>query len=98
MAASGHPLGSDKKLSRPPRGFEAAKGTECEDYVGWTSFTAHRPLSDDEMQSPVILDRILDFARSVFPLLEWGWAAADDEAPPPLPIPAALRAPPKPDF
>src|SRR5712691_11149088 len=52
LAAAGHPVASDARLSRPPRGFEAAKSMEVADYVCWKSFTAHAPLSDDEMQSP----------------------------------------------
>jgi uncharacterized protein (TIGR02453 family) len=98
LAAAGGPLSSDERLSRPPRGFEAAKGTPVADYVGWKSFTAHRMLSDAEMQSSALVDRIADFARTVLPLLEWGWAAADDEAPPPLPIHKPARPLPKPDF
>jgi len=98
LAAAGCPLSGDDKLSRPPRGFEAAKGTPVAEYVGWKSFTAHRMLSDAEMQSPALVDRIADFARTVLPLLEWGWAAADDEVPPPLPIRKPARPLPKPDF
>jgi uncharacterized protein (TIGR02453 family) len=98
LAAAGCPLSSDDKLSRPPRGFEAATGTPVAEYVGWKSFTAHRMLSDAEMQSPALVDRIADFARTVLPLLEWGWAAADDELPPPLPIRKPARPLPKPDF
>jgi uncharacterized protein (TIGR02453 family) len=98
LAAAGCPLSSDDKLSRPPRGFEAAKGTLVAEYVGWKSFTAHRMLSDAEMQSPALVDRIADFARTVLPLLEWGWAAADDDLPPPLPIRKPARPLPKPDF
>jgi uncharacterized protein (TIGR02453 family) len=96
LAAADCPLASDDKLSRPPRGFEAAKGTPVADYVGWKSFTAHRMLSDAEMQSPTLVGRIADFAHTVLPLLEWGWAVIDDEAP------VAIRTPrrplPKPDF
>src|SRR6266404_2329130 len=98
LAAADCPLSSDERLSRPPRGFEAAKGTPVADYVGWKSFTAHHPLSDAEMQSPAVVDRIADFANLVMPLLEWGWAAADDEMPPPLPIRKPTRPLPKPDF
>jgi len=98
LAAAGCPLSSDDKLSRPPRGFEAAKDTPVAEYVGWKSFTAHRMLSDAEMQSPALVDRIADFARTVLPLLDWGWAAADDEVPPPLPIRKPARPLPKPDF
>jgi uncharacterized protein (TIGR02453 family) len=97
LAAAGHPVTSDDQLTRPPRGFEAAKDTPVANYVCWKSFTAHAPLSDDEMQSPALVGRILGFARTVWPLLEWGWAAAEDE-PPPLVIRAPLRSLPKPDF
>ena len=97
LAAAGCPLTSDDKLSRPPRGFEAAKGTAVAEYVCWKSFTAHRMLSDGEMQSPKLVGRIIDFARTVLPFLEWGWAAADDEVPP-LPIRKPARPLPKPDF
>ena len=98
LAAAGCPLSSDDRLSRPPRGFEAAKGTPVVEYVGWKSFTAHHPLSDAEMQSPALVDRIADFAHMVMPLLEWGWAAADEETPAPLPIRKPARPLPKPDF
>jgi uncharacterized protein (TIGR02453 family) len=98
LTAAGCPLTSDDRLSRPPRGFEAAKGTAVAEFVCWKSFTAHRMLSDGEMQSPKLVDRIVDFARTVLPFLEWGWAAIDDELPPPLPIRKPARPLPKPDF
>ena len=98
LAKAGCPLTSDDKLSRAPRGFEAAKGTAVAEYVCWKSFTAHRMLSDGVMQSPKLIDRIVDFARVVLPFLEWGWAAVDDEVPPPLPIRKPARPLPKPDF
>ena len=68
------------------------------EYVGWKSFTAHAPLSDDEMQSPAVVDRIVGFARTAPPLLEWGWAAVDGETPTAVPIHAPSRPLPKPDF
>jgi uncharacterized protein (TIGR02453 family) len=98
LFSAGSPLNSDERLSRLPRGFEAAKGTPVAEYVGWKSFTAHRMLSDAEMQSPALVDRIFDFARTVLPLLKWGWAAADDEMPAPLPIRKPARPLAKPDF
>jgi uncharacterized protein (TIGR02453 family) len=98
LAAAGSPLSSDERLSRPPRGFEAAKGTKVAEYVGWKSFTAHAPLSDPDMQSPALVDRIVDFACTALPLLEWGWAVVDGEAPTAVPIRAPARPLPKPDF
>jgi uncharacterized protein (TIGR02453 family) len=98
LAQAGSPLGSDDKLSRPPRGFEAAKGTAVADYVAWKSFTAHAYLSDAEMQSPALVDRVLTFAATALPLLQWGWAAIDGEAVAPLPVRTPARPLAKPDF
>src|SRR5271169_5566107 len=98
LAAAGSPVSSDERLSRPPRGFEVATGTKVAGYLGWKSFTAHAPLSDAEMQSPALVDSIVDFARTAMPLLEWGWAAADDERHAPVAIRAPARPLAKPDF
>jgi uncharacterized protein (TIGR02453 family) len=98
LAAAGHPISSDARLSRPPRGFEAAKATRVAEYVGCKSFTAHAALSDAEMQSATLVDRILDFARTALPLLEWGWAAVDGDVAAAVPIRTPGRPLPKPDF
>jgi uncharacterized protein (TIGR02453 family) len=98
LAAMGSPLSSDERLSRPPRGFEAAKGTRAAGCLAWKSFTAHAPLSDAEMQSPALVDRIVGFAHTALPLLEWGWAVVDGETPMAVPIRAPARPLPKPDF
>ena len=97
LAAAGSPISSDDALTRLPRGFEAAKGTPVADYVCWKSFTAHAALSDKDMQSPAVVDRIVDFARLALPLLEWGWEAGEDDMPPLVLAMPARRLPP-PDF
>jgi uncharacterized protein (DUF2461 family) len=96
LAEVGCPLSGDERLTRPPRGFEAAKGTPIAEYVGWKSFTSHALLGDAEMQSAQLVERMLDFAYTALPLLEWGWAAIDDEAP--VAIHPPRRPLPKPDF
>jgi uncharacterized protein (TIGR02453 family) len=98
LAVAGSPISSDERLSRPPRGFEAAKGTKVAEYVGWKSFTAHAALGDAEMQSPALVDRVVDFARTALPLLEWGWAIVDAETTAPVTIRTPSRPLPKPDF
>ena len=92
-----YPISSDDALTRLPRGFEAAKGTPVADYVCWKSFTAHAALSDKDMQSPAVVDRIVDFARMALPLLEWGWEAGEDDMPP-LVLAMPPRPLPPPDF
>src|SRR5215469_18859148 len=69
LAAAGCPLSSGEQLSRPPRGFEAAKDTPVAEYVCWKSFSTRAVLSDAEMQSAQLVERVVDFARLVLPLL-----------------------------
>jgi uncharacterized protein (TIGR02453 family) len=98
LERAGHPLSTDERLSRPPRGFEAVKGTPAAEYVGLKSFTVHAALTDAEMQTPAVVDRIVGFAHTVMPLLEWGWAAIDDVMPALVTIRGPARPLPKPDF
>jgi uncharacterized protein (TIGR02453 family) len=91
-------LTTDAQLARPPRGFEAAKGTPVADQICWKSFIAEMPLGDATMQSPDLVDRIVDFVVAARPLLDWGWAAADDDLPPPLALKMPTRPLPTPDF
>jgi uncharacterized protein (TIGR02453 family) len=99
LAALGYPVSCEnERLSRPPRGFEAAKGTAAGEHVCWKNFIAEASLNDAEMQSPNLVGRIVDFALAARPLLDWGWAAADDELPPPLTLKMPTRPLPKPDF
>jgi uncharacterized protein (TIGR02453 family) len=98
LEKAGHPIASDERLSRSPRGFEAAKGTRVAEYVGWKSFTVHAALSDAEMLSPSLINRIVGFAHTVMPFLEWGWAAIDDDMPASVTTRAPARPLPKPDF
>jgi uncharacterized protein (TIGR02453 family) len=88
----------NERLSRLPRGFEAAKDSAVADYVCWKNFLADVSISDAEMQSADLVGRIVEFALSVQPLLDWGWAAEADDVPPPLALKMPSRPLPKPDF
>jgi uncharacterized protein (TIGR02453 family) len=88
----------NERLSRLPRGFDAAKGTPIADYVCWKNFLTDIRISDTGMQSPDLVGRIVDFALAARPLLDWGWAAAVDDVPPPLTLRMPTRPLPPPDF
>jgi len=88
----------NERLTRSPRGFEAAKGTAIADYVCWKNFIVDTGIGDDDMQSPDLVGRIVDFALAAKPLLDWGWAAESDDIPPPLALRLPTRPLPKPDF
>lgn len=88
----------NERLSRLPRGFDAAKGTPIADYVCWKNFLTDMHVSDVDMQSPGLIGRIVDFALAARPLLDWGWDAAADDIPPPLTLKMPSRPLPAPDF
>jgi uncharacterized protein (TIGR02453 family) len=88
----------DERLTRLPRGFDPAKGSAVADYVCWKNFLVHISVGDDEMQSLGLVGRIVDFALTARPLLDWGWAAEADDIPPPLVLKMPARPLPPPDF
>jgi uncharacterized protein (TIGR02453 family) len=88
----------NERLTRLPRGFEAAKGSAVADHVCWKNFLVDVAFSDAEMQSPDLVGRIVDFALAAQPLLDWGWAAEADDIPPPLTLKMPARPLPQPDF
>lgn len=98
LAAAGHSLRSDAQASRLPRDFDALKDTRAAEFVLWKSFTCGCPVDDAEIASARVVKRIVGFARTALPLLEWGWDALDDDRPPPIVIPKTARPSPTPDF
>jgi uncharacterized protein (TIGR02453 family) len=98
LAAAGHPLKSDARASRLPRGFETLKGSRAGELVLFKSFTCGATLDDAEMKSARVIERAVGFAKTVLPLLEWGWDALDDDRPAPIVIPHPARPLPQPDF
>jgi uncharacterized protein (TIGR02453 family) len=88
----------NERLSRLPRGFETAKGGAVADYVCWKNFLTEMAIGDDDLQSPHLPDRIVQFAIAARPLLDWGWAAEADDMPPPLTLKMPTRPLPQPDF
>ena len=98
LDAVGYTVTTDTRLSRVPRGFEAAKNTPVADYLCWKTFICDVPLSDADMQSPGLVARIVAIAEATRPLLDWGWAAAADDIPPPLALKLPTRPLPRPDF
>jgi uncharacterized protein (TIGR02453 family) len=94
----GYKVTTDTQLARLPRGFEAAKGAAVAEYLCWKTFIVDVPLSDADLQSPDIVDCIVDIALATRPLLDWGWAAEADDIPPPLALKMPTRPLPAPDF
>ena len=65
----------ESQLSRVPRGFEAQKGGPLDGVIRLKSFIVEEPLSEAEIRSAKLTDRVVDFTLRARPLLDFGWTA-----------------------
>lgn len=76
LEGSGLTLSADSDaLKRLPRGFEAVTEEDIADALRRRSFITSRHLSEADIASPDLVNRIVDFADAASPLLDFGWAA-----------------------
>lgn len=62
------------KLKRLPRGFSSFEDSGIADYLRWKSFVVSREIPDEHLKSPAFTDEVVQMARDVLPLLEYGWS------------------------
>jgi uncharacterized protein (TIGR02453 family) len=70
-------LSTEYQLTRTPRGFEALKGGPLDSVIRLKSFLVEEPLSEAQIRSPKLTDRVVEFTLRARPLLDFGWAALD---------------------
>ncbi len=70
-------LETDTMLKRMPRGFEEAADSPVAPYLRWHSFLVSRDVSDEALLRRDFTQTVVQFAETVLPLLEFGWAAVD---------------------
>jgi uncharacterized protein (TIGR02453 family) len=75
LAAGKLQLGTENRMTRLPRGFEAAKGTPVEGALRLKSFIVEEPLPAKLIARPALTAAVVDFARRAQPLLTYGWSA-----------------------
>ncbi len=77
MDAAGHPIYARESLKRMPRGFEVEDDSGLAEWLKAKSLLVQRDVSDDELMSPDFSDTLVDTARSMLPLLAFGWEAME---------------------
>ncbi len=70
-------LGREDALKRLPRGFEHVADGPAAENVKLRSFVVKRPLSEDILGRPRLIQEIAGFAEAALPLLNFGWSALD---------------------
>jgi uncharacterized protein (TIGR02453 family) len=61
-------------LKRMPRGFEEHADTPIAKYFRFPSFMVSETLSDEDVTSPKLIDRMVALAKRSKPLLDYGWS------------------------
>jgi uncharacterized protein (TIGR02453 family) len=62
-------------LKRVPRGFESFADAECAEYLKYKSFIVSQKLTETDLRSPELPNKLTLFASEGFPLLKFGWTA-----------------------
>ncbi len=68
------PTDDPDALARMPRGYDAEAAGALAPYFRLRSFCADRALAADDIRSPALVRRIVEFARDAKPLLDFGWS------------------------
>ena len=68
------PADDDDALVRMPRGYDAAELGAIAPYFRLRSFCADRALTDREIGSRTLVDRLVMLAKDAKPLLDFGWS------------------------
>lgn len=75
LNAAGAELMAEDSLTRLPRGFEHAAGTQVAALVKLRSLAVKLPLGAAALARPDLLDTLADFAETALPFLRFGWEA-----------------------
>ena len=78
LARTGLTLSDDYAMKRPPRGFEDIEDAEIAAALRLKSIICRRPIPDDRLGTPALIDDLETFARDALPLLQFGWSAVID--------------------
>jgi uncharacterized protein (TIGR02453 family) len=81
LTAAGLGLSRENALARLPKGFESHAGSPIAEALKLKGLHVWREIPADRLYAPDLIDDAVDFARSVLPLLEFGWSALARRAP-----------------
>lgn len=74
LESSGLVLGSEGRLKRAPRGFEAVSEPDLAAAVRNRHFAVRQEIDPAAIQRPELVDQLVDFTMRAKPLLDWGRA------------------------
>ncbi len=75
LARHGLELSDEESLTRLPRGYEDATGENLVAWLKLKSYLVRRKLSEQEVFSADLPQKLIDFAGACMPLLRFGWQA-----------------------
>lgn len=78
LGVEGLRLSVEDALKRPPRGFEGSEDLEIVAALRLKNFICLRPVAEESIRAPTLVDDFCAFASHSLPLLTWGWDALAD--------------------
>jgi uncharacterized protein (TIGR02453 family) len=75
LGKAGLALSDNDALQRTPRGFEAVDDPEVLAAARQRHFICRRPVPEEDIREPQLVDAFCSFAQDALPLLAWGWDA-----------------------
>ncbi len=78
LAAEGLSLSGEGALKRSPRGFDAVEDREIVAAIRLKNFICLRPVAEERIHAPALVDDFCTFAPDSLPPLKWGWDALAD--------------------
>ena len=65
------------KLTRAPRDFTSVEDVDMLEWVKCKGFVTTKPIPDDHVTDPALLDTVVGFARDIEPFMQFVWRATD---------------------
>ena len=77
LAAQDLHIGSESMITRPPAGFKQWTDDPIMFWLRHKSFVTSRKFNDERIQSPALLDDMIEFGQQIMPLMSFIWRAVD---------------------
>lgn len=77
LATKGLSFDSEKALKRVPPAFKHIEDLDLQRLLKQKSFTVTRPVQDADIQSPALIETLIELTQDTMPLMQFCWRAMD---------------------
>ncbi len=77
ISAKGHTFATDDELKRVPSDFRDLTDEDQRRWMRMKHFFVNAQLTDDEITSPLLADKVVSLAQTMLPIMDFAWSAMD---------------------